>query len=620
MRIAIAVIIILILSACCAPAGARAPLATPVAVTAIPYSGFANVGGTQIQFNGQWSVIENTTTPEPAITAQDVPTGTATNTSVPPTITATLIPTLTATPTASRTATATQPSPTAGVGKAYYVDNSCASNGNGLSPACGSAFNSLAAAQAGVTGAQSDNRLLFRSGQTFAGQYTVNAYGTSGHPFTISAYGTGAKPIITGGSRNMYIGCSACQYIVIDGLELSYPTGGTNIYIIAPAKYITIRNSAIHHASSYGVFTWKATNIVIDSNDIYWSGSEGINIRMGDTALAIPGVVISNNKIHNNRRYGVLTNGMPGMQGNFSTSKMFGNEVYNNSTGIYLVFSSYWDIFNNNIHDNGKDCQGTNDCPGEDYGFAVQSGSYNEFHDNIVAYSESTGIAIYGEQSSAGNNADGNRVYRNIVTGTLRGAKWQRDINWQCWPGNSVGSNNQVFGNIFFGADMNFVIGDSNPALGGNVAYNNVFYGGNTGVFFEGTSTNAGWTLKNNIFAANAGQSIYANQRSGGLTLFNNIYYKPSGGGLLVYGGTNYTAANIRMLDANAITANPLFADASTWSGLRLQPGSPAIDAGLNLGVPFSLAFDPSNTTWPIPIADQYGFGTGWEIGAYVAR
>jgi hypothetical protein len=534
--------------------------------------------------------------------------------------------------TATNVAQNTQPSlplisadaPVQVTGKVYYVDNSCANNGNGLAQTCASAagvagaFNSLAAAQSGVQGNQSDNKLLFRAGQTFAGQFTVGAYGTAGHPFTITTYGTGNKPIITGGSRNMLISCSACQYIVVDGFEFTTPSGNTNIYIAAPAKYITIRNSAIHHASSYGVYTWKASYITIDSNDIYWSGSEGINIRMGDTALAIPGVIISNNKIHNNKRYGIMTNGMPGMQGNFSTSKIFGNEIYNNSTGIYLVFSSSWDIYSNNIHHNGKDCQGTNDCPGEDYGFAVQSGSYNEFHDNIVAYSESTGIAIYGEQSSAGNNADGNKIYRNVVHGTLMGARWQRDINWQCWSGNSVGNNNQVFGNIFFGADMNFVIGDSNPAIGGNVAFNNVFYGGNYGVFFEGSSTNAGWTFKNNIFAGNTNQSIYAYQRSGGLTLLNNIYYKSNGGTLVGYGGASYNALNIKNLDPNTRTTNPMFVGTASWSDLRLKAGSPAIGTGLNLGIPYSVGFDSSSTTWPLATANQNDLSAGWEIGPFI--
>jgi hypothetical protein len=85
----------------------------------------------------------------------------------------------------------------------YYVDNTCANNGDGTTTTCGAGgahgpFNSIANAQSAITGSQPGNSLLLRAGETFREQYTAPAYGTSGGQFTVGTYGIGAAPIITG--------------------------------------------------------------------------------------------------------------------------------------------------------------------------------------------------------------------------------------------------------------------------------------------------------------------------------------------------------------------------------------------------------------------------------------
>jgi hypothetical protein len=82
----------------------------------------------------------------------------------------------------------------------YYVDTA-SSGGDGTTTATSgatAAFATVAAAQAAITGDQSDNSLLFKRGGVWREQFTVGANGTSGHPFTIGAYGTGDKPVISG--------------------------------------------------------------------------------------------------------------------------------------------------------------------------------------------------------------------------------------------------------------------------------------------------------------------------------------------------------------------------------------------------------------------------------------
>jgi parallel beta-helix repeat protein len=585
----------------------------------------------------------NTATPTltpsltPTNTATLTPTDTATATvtltpSLTPTSTATFTPsntaTITLTPTQTNTPTETvAPTSVPAAPGLFYVDNTCADNGNGRAQTCASpgggtgAFNSLSAAQSVITGNQSGTMLMFKSGQIFNGQFTVGGYGTFGHPFIITYYGTGAKPVIRGGVQNMSIAFG--QYIIVDGLDFESPSGTTNIYVASPARYITIKNSSIHGASSTGIYTWKVQNITINNNNIYSEGQDGINVRMGDTSLSLPGVMIYNNIIHNNMRYGISTNGLYGNPVNMSGSKIYNNEIYNNSAGIYLVFTNSTEVYRNNLHNNGKDCQGTNDCLGEDYGFAIQSGSYNSFHDNVVSYSENVGIGIYGEQSSS-NSSNSNYIYRNIVFGTLLGELYQKDVAYQATQGNSVGNNNQFYNNILYSSgdatSKNLCIGDSNPYIGGNLAYNNTLYGARYSVYFENTSTNAGWTFKNNIFAGNNTQSVQASGRTMGLVLLNNIYYSASGGTLVAYRSINYSSTTVTNLDNRARTTNPRFMNTTNWAGLRLMSTSPARDTGINLGFLYNMAFDPNYSTWPVPSINQNSYGRGWEIGAYVYR
>jgi hypothetical protein len=87
-----------------------------------------------------------------------------------------------------------------GWGATYYVDTA-SSGGDGTTTATSgaqAAFATIAAAQAAITGDQHDNSLLFKTDCTWREQFTVGAYGTSGHPFTIGKYGVGANPTISG--------------------------------------------------------------------------------------------------------------------------------------------------------------------------------------------------------------------------------------------------------------------------------------------------------------------------------------------------------------------------------------------------------------------------------------
>jgi hypothetical protein len=203
-----------------------------------------------------------------------------------PTLLATPAPT---TPTPTSTSIATPgpptrtptPTPTAGGGSAgtYYIDsNQSGYNGaNTPSSVCATADSgpgtqaspwcTMAKAQSALASVKPGQSFLFHTGSTWNEQLTLpHLNGTPSGRITIGSYGGGAKPIIDGGSTRQYCvlaqdnmaATSLWSYLTIDGFEC--------------------RNTI------YG-------GIVFNMPSIIWDG--------GGTPVGQPGIIISNNLIHN---------------------------------------------------------------------------------------------------------------------------------------------------------------------------------------------------------------------------------------------------------------------------------------------------------------------------------
>ena len=328
----------------------------------------------------------------------------------------------------------------------YYVDNTCGYNGNGTSQTCAAGpgqpgpFNSLANAQSGLTGSQAGNRLLFKAGETFTGQYTVRAYGTSGHPFTISSYGTGAKPIINGNGTSPYgvISITNLNYITINGLALT-------------------------------------------------NGSMGVWIYCTSSTTSTSSINISNCYIYGCPGTGICQSNDSGSRADMSGSTWSNNEITGSCAAIYIHRTNGITMSYNKIHDNGT-------TQYEPYGIAVEAGSNLIIHDNLIVNQLAAGIGIYGDTGSDGPSND-NQVYRNIIYGTYKGSTgWSRDITWQ---GTWGGTGNIVWGNILISTDSSIAhMEDDNSSGSGNLFYNNVCANGPMGMQLSGSS----WFVNNNIF------------------------------------------------------------------------------------------------------------------------
>jgi hypothetical protein len=103
--------------------------------------------------------------------------------------------------------------------------------------------------------------------------------------------------------------------------------------------------------------------------------------------------------------------------------------------------------------------------------------------------------------------------------------------------------------------------------------YNNVLYGNDIGVEISAGDVD-GITIKNNIFFSNRYAQTDISSRINNLIISHNLYHQPASVG---------TGAS----DDSPVYGDPLFVDAA-GGDFHLQPNSPAIDAGVDVGLPYN--------------------------------
>lgn len=137
--------------------------------------------------------------------------------------------------------------------------------------------------------------------------------------------------------------------------------------------------------------------------------------------------------------------------------------------------------------------------------------------------------------------------------------------------------------------------------------YNNTIYGVDDGILVRSAST--GIDIRNNISVFNRRHGISLEAGSTVASFYNNLFFSNTAG--------NYAGLTPGSGD---VTADPKFVNSppSSSSDFALQSGSPAVNAGTNLGTSESNGLQPSSF-WPSNVltVDQNLYGA-WEIGAFV--
>ena len=314
-------------------------------------------------------------------------------------------------------------------------------------------------------------------------------------------------------------------------------------------------------------------NICIDLDDESYITIDGIHItksnRHGIENATSSSTTVTNNIIQN------CTIDLCGWSGIESGNDS--NDLGNNFTVQYCVIDSNGILLNNH------------------------HGIYINYGKNwVVQYNSFTGNIGYGVQIQ--NNADSNIVRYNTTTGNISGGFVIFD------DGGGGCNDNQIYYNISNGDRDGIQVGGTADNAT-NLIYNNVFYGFTQyGLRVDGDPTLG--TVKNNIFwSSESGAEIFHDEDGAADMTSDYNILGPESSNFIQWRGTQYstlaTFVSGESQDANSLNVDPLFTSATDFN---LQPGSPAINAGVSVG----LVLDYVGKTVPFNILP--------DIGAYESQ
>jgi parallel beta-helix repeat protein len=286
----------------------------------------------------------------------------------------------------------------------------------------------------------------------------------------------------------------------------------------------------------------------------------------------------------------------PGETATFTNARFIADSDYIRIQGLTLTGSSYmqavsWDDLHNHIEFLNNDISGSATVPiyfntnngrvegntihstSAVHGIYLMHGDSNVVRNNIVTGMSKYGIHIYDENKYSRTARITNLLVEN---NTVSGSHGRSGIIVSAGESTSLGieingvviRNNVVFNNAEDGITIRYYGSVRNVEI-----YNNVVYG-NRAVGLRISAYNAdNITAKNNIFSSNPIQ-IDVSSSLNNFILSHNLYHQPDSVGR----GAQ---------DQNPNFGDPLFVNPSAGE-FHLQANSPAIDAGIDVGLPYS--------------------------------
>jgi parallel beta-helix repeat protein len=345
-------------------------------------------------------------------------------------------------------------------------------------------------------------------------------------------------------------------------------------------QYINITGLTVKNTSSHGIFIHNAQangNVIVDNCTLYYTREVGVYFVSGHE-----------------------------------------NNTVQNSTATYCGCGFYSWIADNNSFINNT---------------AAHSIRYT-----VSPNMDGHGIGMY---QSAGQLLDGNLLYGNF-TNMAKEGEGDNSLttiknNFTYDPQSTSynlritdigGDDVDVYGNIMIDGGAGeqqsvFIQGErtGNFNFYHNIIYNSADINGDGLLIQYTTNTN----IKNNIIQLDrTSGGFHAYRISNDSETFDsdyNIIYGPNLTYPVAGPEGDYTSVALWSAasgdDAHSLDSDPLFNDPSR-NDFTLQPGSPAIDSGTDLGATYDDALTDSG--WPngVSTADQDDYGDGWDIGAYL--
>lgn len=497
------------------------------------------------------------------------------------------------------TTTSTPPPP----GPSFYVSTT----GNDSNPGTiarpwKTISRAAAAVTAGATvyvrgGSYHERVVLTRSGSAARGFIQFQSY--PGETAIIDGTGVPVPPVVA--TPTGLIQITNLSYIVIEGFEVRnfvsnssdrFPVG---IAITGTGSNVRILRNRIHGISNgvngaHGLAVYATAapasinNLVIDGNELY-------ALTLGQSeSMALNGNVqywrVTNNSVHDNNNIGIDAVGFEATspQPAYDQARdgyIAGNLVYdisdnanpayplndNSANGIYVDGGARIVIERNVLHHNNIGVELASEHKG-------RVSSYVMLRNNLIYLSTGPGISIGGYSTPCAKC--------DAATGTcLACAGSQCTIGMPCGCCGSADHcsivNNTLFHNDTFGSasgELQVQYFPANGTVSNNIFENNILSATGQGVLISDPFTNAIVKADYNLYYAPNGDP---NNNS---WQWNNTSY-----------GTYWSYQSGSRNDIHSAFSDPRFLSVAV-PNLWLQPTSPAVDAGVNLGPAVAGAID----------------------------
>jgi hypothetical protein len=489
----------------------------------------------------------------------------------------------------------------------YYISSIGNDSNNGLS----SSKPWKTIAKVNASSFSPGDTIFFNKGGTWREQLIVPSSGNAGAYIVFSSYGIGLAPKILGSTEvtawtnyagkvwysnntvsdpyaleydgNIYfketdgdISWGRVKKSTVQNLNVEYDWTyyANHIYIFSPTDP-NIRYSGVEASQRlYGINMNNKNYLTIDGLEVAYPGSYGIGEQ--DPSTNLTGLVIRNCIVHHigikssNAAYGIEE---------WHTNSLIQNNIVHDAgrRGISL-----------NIY--GGNCQLSN--------VTIEANTmYHGFH--------TTGVDISGFGTGTIDNViiRNNLIYDDITEVLDQVESYKSAGIFAKKEGVGSISNIYVYNNIIKNTTSNGVLFLDIP---NSFIFNNVFYGVNPNLTEEFNALlqvdgKSDCTIRNNIFYNNVVNvtnsfSCLHISSTGTVTSDYNLFYQPNislscirwaGLGNVVYSIVEWAKYKSETgQDAHSPTpANPLFVSSSDY---HLQTGSPAINTGIDVGLPFS--------------------------------
>lgn len=552
----------------------------------------------------------------------------------------------------------------------YYVSN-CGTIGNDSNNGTMTSTPWLTINKINTSVFNPGDSILFNRGCTWREQLVIPSSGSAGNPITFGAYGNGAAPILTGsdtinlhglaGQRNVWNTKLATQpHVVAIGSVVPHSMSASEASVSAPGDWYWSNGALWIYdagtligldievgARAFGVIrTNNRSYITVDGLTIRGGNGQGINVG----SVSVTGIVFNNCVVESNATEGfnilgsttahdvtidhciIRNNGWWGIavgQQYTSTSQISNNLLTSNGWNSVVDSQEYSQIDgslgNFNVFGNTITATTPYGCKQfANYGnychaiyYSAGFGGDRTTVTNI--YENRTYDSAYGDgiKSTGSANIHHNLSYGNTGSGILVGQNAGTNVVLNIW-GNVVHDNDRSNED---GGIVEQAMGSGTIRL--NVYNNTLFNNANTAqVELKVDDNILVLNIQNNILYASPTRSAigFKGPQAGVGTIDHNIYWRADGNPQVRYKRKILTWAQWQVLgyDSHGLVADPRLANPSSGS-LWLQAGSPAIDAGANLGSAYQLGLD-SSSAWPraVVLDNQNSYGSGWEVGAYV--